>query len=489
MKAPPAVAAALLLLPGLPLLHLPSRLHAQDQADRLLRLHRTLAAIERDAIWPSFQPDSIPVLYLIPGRGTLLAGWGGELPQGFERLPGAREHGWRPEAARGAASTSVELDGRSAAQVVVDTAAPDATLLALAVHEAFHAFSGQARRPGRRFGQGENSFLVASYPVFDAGNETGVALEGRILAAALAARSDDEARSLAAQFLAVRSARQRALPSDLATFESLAELNEGLAEYAGLRAVALLAPRTGWTPDAERMRADLLGRLNDLIGAPERSLRLRYYATGPGLALLLDRLAAKDWKQTLVDSNRTLQDQLAYSVGYYDAERRIAAEARARHDWRAVRDEAARIVTSLLALRRAQVDSVLAAPGILLTIDAQAIGGGIGLCGIDPQNLLQASQGVLLHTRWLRPCAGASLQGEFNTRVVHDQDAGTLRAVIGAEHEVAITAGGQPIPLEDAAARVVTGLTIASPGATLRSARAEVTRDGRAIRVRLLPPA
>jgi len=179
--------------------------------DWVVRLGREMG----DSIWPGFRPDTIPVLYVIPEKGILLLGWRGELPSGFrpvEASPGATprgQAGWEPSTDLGAASTATELADRPTAQVVVDSQSI-ASLVGLTTHEAFHVFQAAARKPGRRFGQGENSFLVTSYPVFDPQNEAGMALEGRILAAAVMAPTKTRQRALARQFLAVRESRQRA---------------------------------------------------------------------------------------------------------------------------------------------------------------------------------------------------------------------------------------------------------------------------------------
>jgi len=82
-------------------------------------------------------------------------------------------------------------------------------------------------------------------------------------------------------------------------------------------------------------------------------------------------------------------------------------------------------VAGLRAFRRAQVDSVLAATGVELVVTVE--GRHLGLCGIDPQNLLQVEPGVLLHTRWVQACAGDVFQATFNTPVVQDRNAQVLR--------------------------------------------------------------
>src|SRR5207249_5654503 len=150
-----------------------------------------------DSIWPGFRPDTIPVAYVVRGQGTLLLGWRGELPQGFLPITGLAGGSWLSSADRGAASTGTELDGRPTAQVVVNDSTGVATLVGLTTHEAFHVFEAASKREGTRFGRGENSFLVTSYPVFDPQNEAGMALEGRILAAA---RSEEHTSELQSRF-------------------------------------------------------------------------------------------------------------------------------------------------------------------------------------------------------------------------------------------------------------------------------------------------
>ena len=420
-----------------------------------------------DSIWPGFRPDTIRVLYVVRGQGTLLLGWPGALPSGFTPFSNLDHAGWQSSTDRGAASTGTELAGRPTAQVVVTDSQGIAALIGLTTHEAFHVFRAAAKK--------ENAFLVTSYPVFDPHNEAAMALEGRTLAAAEQARTKAEQRALARQFLAVRESRQRALGADLANFEQLAELNEGLAEYTLVRSVALAA-RYADFPDragAERLRAGKLTGLHNLTEDATRSIRLRYYATGPAMGMLLDRLEGPAWKSRLVSQNLTVQDALADASGYRAAESALLREAESRFAMPSLRRGADSGVAGLRAIRRAQVDSILNAPGVQLTVTVE--GRGIGLCGIDPQNLLQVEPGVLLHTRWLRACAGDAFQATFNTPVVQDQNAQSLRAVVGADSTVKVTVGRE------------SELQIESPVVSLRAANAEISRDGRVLTVKIKP--
>ena len=438
---------------------------------RLRDVHQRVTQLGRatgDSIWPGFRPDTIPVLYVLPGQGVLLLGWTGVPPEGFV-------DNWQPSTARGAASTGTELGGRRAAQVVVGSQNV-AELVGLTAHEAFHVFQAATRQPGKRFGQGENSFLVSSYPVFDATNEAGMALEGRILAAAVRARDRAGKRARAREFLAARESRQRTLGGDLAAFEQLAELNEGLAEYALLRA--------GEITNQHPTFADRLASLDRLTADGTRSFRLRYYATGSAQAHLLDALAGPSWKARLVAEDLTLQDALAEVSGYRAAERALRRHAEGTFDMGAIQAAADTGVAQLRALRRAQVDSLLAAPGVLLVMTLE--GRSLGLCGIDPQNLLQVDQDILLHTRWVRPCAGDALQSTFNTPLVQDRNAGTLRAVVGPDSTLRLTVAGQATALRDGT-RLENAIDVLleSPLFSLHAAKADISREGRVLTVRV----
>jgi hypothetical protein len=425
-----------------------------------------------DSIWPGFRPDTIPVLYVVRGQGTLVLGWRGTLPKGFLPIGGLDGSGWESAADIGAASTGTELDGRATAQVVVSDSQGIASLIGLTTHEAFHVFERAAKKEGRRFGQGENSFLVTTYPVFDPQNEAGMALEGRILAAANQADAKARRRTLARQFLAVREARHRTLGPELAGFEQAAELNEGLAEYTLVRSVQLAA-RLKDFPDrvgAVRMQQDKLSGLHTLTGNATLSIRLRYYYTGPALGLLLDAIEGPAWKTQLINENLTLQDVLADAAGYRSQETALRRQAESTFVMGKLRVAADSGVAELRAFRRAQVDTVLNAPGVQLVVSVE--GRFLGLCGIDPQNLLQVEPGVLLHTRWLRACAG-DFQATFNTPVVQDRNGQILRAVVGADSTVKVTTGAQG------------NVQIESPLVSLHADKAEVSRDGRVLTVKI----
>ena len=422
-------------------------------------LRRLIAVREHAArvgplIWPGFRADTIPMQFILPGRGALLVGWTGAAPAGYEQSGNGVY--WIGEADRGAASTAIELNDRLVAQLgVTDTAM--AGLVGLATHEAFHAYAQSSRRAGVKFGEGENSYYVSQYPVFDTGNESQFALELSVLRAALMARDARETTEAVRTFIAVREARQRGMNPNVALFEAMSELNEGLAEYAFIRA----AEDAG----GPRARDDAASRLATLLDATNRSVRLRFYVTGMTQALLLDRIGAKDWKQQLGTRNVTLQDLLMEAVGYRAEETRRIVSARAQHNGAALDSKAAQRVAELRTIVRARADSLLARPGLRVTINAKET--GANSCGFDPQNLLQLGDGGLLHTRWVRICAGG-LDLTFNAPVV--QQGTMLETVAGARETVKVTAGGELLALPQQAVELK-DVKIESPGLTGSFAR------------------
>lgn len=456
---------------------------------RLVSIHSAVvafAAAHPDALWPGFRPETIPVLYVVPGQGTLLLGWPDSAPPaGFGPLAGVPHAGWQPVAARGAASTGTTLGGRGTAQVFVFPDADEALLFGTTIHEAFHVFERGVARDDRKFGSGENAFLVSTYPVFDPVNEAGWALEGRLLARALDARAPAERIERAREFVAAREARHRAIGADLADFEGMAELNEGLAEYALVRSLELAAGDAAfpWRQDAAREVAHHRARLDSLTADVRQSLRLRFYATGPAIGQLLDRLAGPDWKRRLVAGDLTMQDELAEASGYRDVERALRSRAARAVDTAALGRSAREGVERLRAIRRVQVDSVLARPGVTVVLRADSLPGArFGLCGIDPQNLLQVDRSVLLHTRWVRPCAGG-LSAEFTTAAVQDRARGTFSGVVGPQDSVRLSAGGKPVTLGEGETASVADFKLESPGLNVSAGKAVLARRGGVIEV------
>jgi hypothetical protein len=319
------------------------------------------------------------------------------------------------------------------------------------------------------------------------------AREGELLDQALRARGVQRKRELARQFVAVRRARHRRLDDSFAQFDRASEMNEGLAQYAQVRALDLMTRDlqlpSEWRALARKQLSEEDERLANLTGNVTQSFRLRFYSTGPAQARLLDVIGVPGWKRTMMERNETLEDALARATGMNAVEDQALALATRAVDTIRVGASARAAVARLKALRAAQVDSVLSRPGILLVLSAAELPGkSFGSCGFDPQNLLQVSSTVQLHTRWWRPCAGKALVSEFNVPSVHDSGEGTIRAVIGAEGQVKITVAGQSVMLADGQRLdAATDVRVEAPRASVHSAHATLSRIGISLRITPLP--
>jgi hypothetical protein len=416
----------------------------------------------------------------------VLFAWRGALPQGYIPIPGIRGGAWRDQRALDAASTATMLEGRRVAQVAVRSTAP-AMLVATAMHEAFHVLEAASRRTGSKFGAGENSMLVSTYPVFDADNETAFALEGKLLAAALDASSRTRKREFVRDFIAVRRERHRQLGPDFVVFDQLSELHEGLAEYVLVRALQLEA-REGpsrWRAEAERELALRGPLLDGLTRTDNLSLRFRFYQTGPAQALLLDALAGPTWKSQLIAKNATLQDMLGWASGLDDDVAAARAHGETTMNLAALRRGAVEGIARLEAARRAKVDSLLSQHGVRLVLAADSLPGrNFNSCGYDPQNLLQVTPTVRIQMRWWKPCAGGPTYAEFNVPSVQDEGAGTVSAVIGDDGDVTLTSNGQPVTLRDGEVlRDVRMFRLDAPRASVQAVRADLTRRGNTLTV------
>jgi hypothetical protein len=355
-----------------------------------------------------------------------------------------------------------------------------------------HAFEHSVQKLGMRFGYGENSFYVASYPIFNVRNESLWALEGQLLSQALAAATLARKRELAREFVAVRRQREQLLDPSYAEFEQASELNEGPAEYALVRALQLLAADTqsdaATRASARRMLAKRINDLATLTQNVTQSFRLRFYQTGPAQALLLDAIAGPAWKSRLMAENQTLQDALADASGLDDARRTAFRAALSRLDTSSVATEVSARVASLVALRKRQVDSVLSAPGVLVEISAHELPSqDFNACGFDPQNHLQVSPTVQMQTRWWRPCTGG-MSSEFAVPSVHDDATGTVRAVVGQLSDLKLTVAGKVVTLADGLELDrASDVHLVAPRANVDAKAARVSFDGRTLRIVALP--
>jgi hypothetical protein len=126
---------------------------------------------------------------------------------------------------------------------------------------------------------------------------------------------------------------------------------------------------------------------------------------------------------------------------------------------------------------------------VQLVLSADSLPGrDFGICGLDPQNVLQVTPAVQLHTRWVHPCAGKSLDADFNIAAIHSDSTGTFRSVLGPADSVKITAAGVPLSLGTLRRpAIVTDLLVSAPHVRLASSRSIIAASEDTLRIEPLP--
>lgn len=167
------------------------------------------------------------------------------------------------------ANTAVDWSGKRWTMLVWPLPAGYFARRALLGHEMFHRLAPELDLAGAN---------PANEHLDSAEGRLWLRLELRSLARALAATGTAR-RTALADALAFRSRRQAAFPAG-AEEERALELNEGLAEYTGVRVSLPAAARAGWAVERIESREVQAAR-----GGLSRNFA---YATGPAYGLLLD---------------------------------------------------------------------------------------------------------------------------------------------------------------------------------------------------------
>ncbi len=175
------------------------------------------------------------------------------------------------------ANTSVTVDGRRWAMVVLDLARAERATVRLLVHEAMHTFQPEQLPSPEATEAGEGGDLLDG-----AEGRTWLFLELRALGTALTTQGD--ARRAAARDALLFRARRDSIahPTERERLDAL-DLKEGIPEYTGWR----LADATD-SALAERLRGA------DTVGVSW--VRAVGYWTGPAYGFLLDQLAGSAWR-------------------------------------------------------------------------------------------------------------------------------------------------------------------------------------------------
>ena len=389
------------------------------------------------SLWPGFEPMTIP-LAVYDGERTYLFHHPAP-PEGFVPVGRAKPSGRVYEGRYPAitANTSADIGGTMSATLMLDGPEGDRSLThlaAVAIHEAFHVYQREWH-PSWQANEGD----LFVYPTDDARLLALRRLETEALRRALAASESTESACWARQALALRGERFSRMDAVFAAYDRGTELNEGLATYVELRAEGretVVLPESGFEATEVRQRA---------------------YATGPAIALLLDRFHP-EWPASFeADDGQSLDQALQAALG---ADRRDSSDrctfsdAEIAEAGSVARDDAAAVLVGQVERRAA----FQARPGWRVVVMA-ADGEPLWPQGFDPLNV-ERVQGDILHMRFLRL----------------GNDSGQLEAMDTQETDIeALTEGVGPHPLYNGVQRVViAGLT-----------KPEVTMKGEHVTVRV----
>jgi hypothetical protein len=317
---------------------------ALDLAGRIVGQSKALARV-----WPGYWPETQPFIINFPGSGALLV-MHGNPPEGWEPMR-ARDV---PPQLRGrvffrrgdieGATRPFIIDfpvGGGQTAILVNPGRGVADTAGLLFHERFHFYQMSRFRSLVSVGEFLAPSAVADRVAFAASAE----LERRILAAAVTRRSGPQQIELLRQYLAVRRAREAALPPQAVKLEQQFERSEGVARYVEGVARHLVFR----TPRVEAQLADWLraSLAEEPGGFTMVWFRLRSYSAGAALTHLLSRLDPQGWRRAIEDGG-VLVDMVEQKVGRAPDPVRAAEAARRRFGY-------AELVTQLEApLREAE---------------------------------------------------------------------------------------------------------------------------------------
>jgi hypothetical protein len=410
------------------------------------------AALARQPLWPAFEPNAIP-LAIYDGEQTWLFG------HPHPPAPCHPNPTWpeisicpgRHEAVT--ANSAVNLDGVMTATLMLkaDRAARDQA--AVAIHEAFHAFQAKAHP-----GWGGNEMDLFVYPVDDAQALTARRLEDAALERALRATEPAPAAGWAAAALALRRTRFARLPANGAAYERGTELKEGLAQYVEDRA-------RGADP-ARRWPAD---------GFAAEDVRLRAYASGQSLAVLLDRFDP-DWRSRLDAKGEVKLDGL---LEHALAERGQAALTFSADEIAPIRARAEADAAAVVARRREALAAFDAQPGA--QIEVVAGGEPLWLQAFDPINVQTVGPATVLHRRFFKLGNGAGAI-EIMGRASLSEGVGPHPLFAGIKR-LRVTGLSAPPGIEEEG----DALVLRAEGVSAHFRGATIERDGSLVRLRLAP--
>lgn len=248
--------------------------------------------------------------------------------------------------------------------------------ISLVSHELFHAFQhARGRVPALP--------ALLAYPDDQPVNNALGNIEGHLLAEAYTTENADRLMSLAQAFALIRRERRAQLADDHIHYEQVKEYHEGLGTYLSYRILVAAAAREHVpSPVFERLAGGgVQERIARMVASRTETLRTinrrglgagrrRFYYTGMGVALLLDRLSP-DWKERAgapdVWLDAILEDAVAFDGG--EGDDHVIAEVQFQYDYVNKLREEREHARALRQRRREMIAGALSGPGTLFIFD------------------------------------------------------------------------------------------------------------------------
>ncbi len=312
-------------------------------------------------VWPGWDNYmNIQFKTQFPNLVLMIVNPQGDVPQGYELLPGRAVHGCRvylnrteelpgklesPLIGGGQGDTEIRIhlqETRAAGELVkaagnddlilqIKKSASSENQILLYVHEFFHTFQEHAWK-GWMKNRGERNFAVnTEYAAFSE-------IEGRALAAAYREKDRAKAIEYLKDYITARDIKQTFMTPGAAANEAYTNLEEGLAVYAETRLAALVRDKgIKTTIDRKndpfflnyRFIDEYIG--NKVPGNIDYLLNmtldngLKYYTYGCLTAYILDRLAP-DWKKNFMETETDLDNVVRRLLKLSDSEKAVVAK-------------------------------------------------------------------------------------------------------------------------------------------------------------------
>lgn len=293
----------------------------------------------------------------------------------------------------------------------------------------------------RAIGREERADVAPPYPDDLPVNNALGNIEGQLLLAAYHSRAEADLSRLAAAFALIRRERRAQLNDDLIAYERWREIHDGLPAYVQFHALEAAA-RSGYAPcqpfrdvygadtlAAGDQRARLLALLESINRRGNGAGRNRFFYSGMGLALLLDRLSP-GWQERLRDGgvwlDSLLEEHVRFDGGAGDD--MLIAETENRFGYVRKLEEEREHARLVRQRKRELVDRILRGDGTLFIFDVSDL--RLTRTRSEPGRVEPINDRLHIHTGPVHFEYGPTLLSFNGVPVVEDRRSGLLEVCI-----------------------------------------------------------